>query len=33
MFLPFGLVARHGIQRNAVDAAENAVLNVGVIPL
>ena len=27
------LVAGHGIQRNAVDAAENAVLNVGVIPL
>ena len=33
MLLPFGLVAGHGIQRNAVDAAENAVLNVGVIPL
>ena len=28
-----GLVAGHGIQRHCVDAAEDAVLDVGVIPL
>ena len=30
---PSDLVARHGIQRNGVDAAEDAVFNVGVVAL
>ena len=25
----FGLIARHGVQRHSVDAAENAVFDVG----
>ena len=29
----FGLIARHGVQRHSVDAAENAVFDVGILTL
>ena len=31
MFLPLGLVAGHRVQRNSVDAAEDAVFNIRIV--
>ena len=33
MLHAFGFIARHGVQRDGMDAAENAVFDVGVVAL